>query len=404
MKQSVLDATVRPAWPLMRNNIERADLDAVIAHLRQDDPVLTHGPQVRAFEEAWSAWLGVTHSVYVNSGASANLLTMAALRESRGPGEVIVPPLTWVSDIAAVLQCGLTPVFADIDPHTLGMDTTQVLTRLSPRTRAVFLTHILGYNALTPQLLEELTSRGIPLIEDVCESHGATFHGRKLGTFGLMSNFSFYYAHHMTSVEGGMICTDDADLYQVLRMLRSHGMVREASSERVRAAYHERYPDLNPDFIFAFPGYNVRPTEIGAIIARSQLLRLDANNALRRRNLERFLSGLDPAKYRTDFAIEGSCNYAFTLVLREPDPILCANVVRALREHGVECRRGTSGGGNQLRQPYLRRALGEPNLAAFPQVEHVHFYGFYIGNYPDLEPERIGWLTSILNNLKGGRG
>ena len=404
MPTPLLEAPRPLTWPLMRNNIERADLDAVTAYLQQDDPILTHGPQVRAFEEEWSAWLGVRYSVFVNSGASANLLTMAALRETRGPGEVIVPPLTWVSDIAAVLQNGFTPVVVDIDPRTLGLDTEQVLARLTPKTRAVFPTHVLGYNALTQQLLDELDARGIPLIEDVCESHGATFCGQKLGTFGLMSNFSFYYAHHMTSVEGGVISTSDPHLYQVLRMLRSHGMVREASDEAIRAGYCERHPDLNPDFIFALPAYNMRPTELGAIIARSQLKRLDANNAVRRHNLDLFLGGLDPAKYVTDFATEGSCNYAFTLLLRQPDPTLCASVMAALRTQGVEFRRGMSGGGNQLRQPYLIRALGKPDLAAFPNVDHVHFYGFYIGNYPGLEPERIRWLTSILNALHGAMG
>lgn len=395
-------ATQRLDWPLMRNNIERTDLEAVVAYLQQDDPILTHGPQVRAFEAEWSAWLGIRYSVFVNSGASANLLTMAALRETRGAGEVIVPPLTWVSDITAVLQNGFTPVFADINPRTLGLDTGAVLERVNRDTRAVFLTHILGYNALTEGLLDELAGRGIPLIEDVCESHGATFQGRKLGTYGLMANFSFYYAHHMTSIEGGMISTDDPDLYEMLRMLRSHGMVREATSEGVRADYRQRHPDLNPDFIFAFPGYNLRPTELGAIIARSQLRRLDANNATRRRNLEVFLRHLDPEKYFTDFETDGSCNYAFTLVLRQPDPILRDNVERALRTHGVEFRRGTSGGGNQLRQPYLRRLLGDEAATQFPHVDHVHFYGYYIGNYPGLEPERILDLCALLNAVPGG--
>jgi CDP-4-dehydro-6-deoxyglucose reductase, E1 len=402
MSMLLAERSARLDWPLMKNNIERADLDAVIAHLQQEDPLLTHGPQVRAFEQEWSEWLGVRYSVFVNSGASANLLTMAALRETRGPGEVIVPPLTWVSDIAAVLQCGFTPVFSDINPRTLGMDTEQVLARITAHTRAVFLTHVLGYNALTRKLLDELSRRKIPLIEDVCESHGATLDGFKLGRFGLMSNFSFYYAHHMTSIEGGVVCTDDPDLYQTVRMLRSHGMVREATSDAVRAAYREQYPDLNPDFIFAFPAYNVRPTEIGAVIARSQLRRLDANNAVRRRNLELFLSHLDPSKYRTDFETEGSCNYAFTLILREPDAVLCANVMRMLRDCGVEFRRGTSGGGNQLRQPYLRRVMGENAHRGFFQVEHVHFYGFYIGNYPGLDQDRIIQLTALLNALPTG--
>lgn len=398
---TLLPAAIRLDWPLMKSNIARADLDAVIDYLRQEDPLLTHGPHVRAFEDEWSRWLGVRHSVFVNSGASANLLTLTALRETRGPGEVILPPLTWVSDIAAVLQCGFTPVFVDINPRTLGLHNEQVLERLTDRTQAVFLTHVLGYNALSQGLLDELARRNIPLIEDACESHGATFRGRKLGSFGLMSNFSFYYGHHMTSIEGGMICTDDPDLYEILRMLRSHGMVREATSEAIRRGYRESHPDLNPDFIFAFPAYNVRPTEIGAIIARSQLKRLDVNNAIRRRNLELFLTHLDAAKYRTDFETEGSCNYAFTLILRYPDPVLCENVMRALREHRVEFRRGTSGGGNQLRQPYLKRVLGGGLHARFPNVEHVHFYGFYIGNYPGLGSDDILRLASLLNALPG---
>lgn len=385
-------------WPLMRNNISRDDLDAVIGYLSQHDPILTHSKQTQAFEQEWSDWLGVKYSVFVNSGASANLLTMAALKELYGPGEVIVPPLTWVSDITAVLQNGLTPVFVDIDRRTLGMDTAQVLDKLNSDTRAVFITHVLGYNALTQELLNELQRRNIPLIEDVCESHGATFKGCKLGTFGLMSNFSFYYAHHMSTIEGGMVCTNDRNIYENVRMLRSHGMVREATSDEIKCSYVEKHPDLNPDFIFAFPAYNVRPTEVGAVFGRSQLKRLDRNNEIRTRNLKTFLSHLDPDKYQTDFAIEGSCNYAFTLVLNKPDILLRDNMEQAMRQHGIEFRRGLSGGGNQLRQPYLRRLRGD-ECEQYPNVNHVHFYGWYIGNYPDLKPSNILSLCSLLNGL-----
>jgi CDP-6-deoxy-D-xylo-4-hexulose-3-dehydrase len=388
-------------WPLMQNNLTRADLDAVIALLQQEDPKLTHGEHVLAFEEEWSRWLGVRYSVMVNSGASANLLTMTALRLLKGPGEVIVPTITWVSDIASVLQCGFTPVFVDIDPHTLGMDTRQVLQKLGPNTRAVFLTHVLGYNALTDELLDELEQRGIPLIEDVCESYGATFKGRKLGTFGLMSNFSFYYAHHLTTIEGGMISTNSEELYEMLRMLRSHGMVREAHSRNWRHSYSRRHPDLNPDFIFAYPGYNVRPTEINAVIGRSQLRRLDANNEKRRENLRIFLENLDPQKYFTEFRTEGSCSYALTLVLREPDEALCANVMLTLRAHGVEFRRGTAGGGNQLRQPYLENVVPRGIWHDYPEADHIHFYGFYVGNYPSLERQKIEQLCALLNSLSG---
>lgn len=390
-----------PAWPLMQNNIPREDLDAVIRFL-SGEPILTQSKQVELFEQEWSHWLGVRHSVFVNSGASANLITMHALRHRFGAGEVIVPPLTWVSDIASVLNAGLTPVFVDIDPKTLGMDPEQVIAKLGPKTRAVFLTHVLGYDALDDRLLDALRERRIPLVEDVCESHGATHAGRKLGTFGWASNFSFYYAHHMSTIEGGMVSTDDPELWTLLRMLRSHGMTREAGTAAVRDQYRDAHPDLTPDFIFALPGFNVRSTEINAVIGRSQLRRLDANNEQRRANLKRFLAGLDPAKYVTDFATEGACNYAFTLVLRRPDEALRDRVVAALREHGVEFRRGTSGGGNQLRQPYLRGRIDAPDLARFPHVEHVHFFGFYIGNYPGLDAGRIDWLCDILNALPGG--
>jgi len=397
--------TARPdvplAWPLMHNNITREDRDALIAFIDDERSFFTQSTQVRAFESEWSQWLGVKHSVFVNSGASANLVTITALRELKGAGEVIVPTLAWVSDIAVVLQAGLTPVFVDIDPRTLGMSTDQVLRKLTKDTRAVFLTHVLGYNALTRRLFDELAARGIPLIEDTCESYGAIFEGAKLGTFGWASNFSFYYAHHLTTAEGGMVSTNDPDLYEVVRMLRSHGMVREATSEALKQRYVSERPDLDPNFIFAFPGFNVRSTELAAVVGRTQLKRLDDNNQKRRRNLERFLSRLDPAKYRTDFETAGSCNYAFTLVLREPDDERRDAVVALLQRHGVEYRRGTAGGGNQLRQPYLRRLYGE-EFARYPEVEHIHFYGFYIGNYPDLDTDKIDTLCDLLNALPEG--
>jgi CDP-4-dehydro-6-deoxyglucose reductase, E1 len=389
-------------WPLMRNNITPADLEGVIQFLRQEVPILTQSSQVKSFEQEWSCWLGTKYSVFVNSGSSANLLTMAALREIGGTGEIIVPTLTWVSDIASVIQCGFTPVFVDINPTTLGMDTQQVVDKITPSTKGVFLTHVLGYNALDDRLLTELRARKVPLIEDVCESHGATFRGKKLGTFGLAANFSFYYAHHMSTIEGGVISTDDAQLYEMLRMLRSHGMVREAESTELKHAYSERHSDLNPDFIFAFPAYNVRSTEINAVIGRAQLKRLDDNNRLRSDNLELFLSHLDADKYQTDFITEGSCNYAFTLVLKRPDAVLRDRVMSALRQARVEFRRGMSGGGNQLRQPYLKKIVGEREFAKYPRVDHVHFYGFYIGNYPGLEKEKIIALTRLLNSLPAG--
>jgi CDP-6-deoxy-D-xylo-4-hexulose-3-dehydrase len=383
----------------MQNNITREDRDALVAYLQQDDPILTQSANVRAFEQAWSEWVGVRHSVFVNSGSSANLLTMAALRELHGPGEVIVPTITWVSDIASVLHCGMTPVFVDIDPRTLAMDGDEVLRKITPNTRAVFLTHVLGYNGLSRPLLDELEARGIPLIEDVCEAHGATFQGRRLGSFGLASNFSFYYAHHLSTIEGGMVCTNDADLYETVRLLRSHGMVRELDSDSRKREYWDEFPDLNPDFIFALPAYNVRSSELNAILGLSQLKRLDETIERRNENLFVFLKHLDADVYQTDFELEGCSNYAFTLILRRPDEALMGRVMTALRNMGVEFRRGTSGGGNQVRQPYLRRLLGDDAWRAFPRADHVHFFGMYIGNYPTLQRDKILRLCDVLNEL-----
>ena len=385
-------------FPLMRNNILREDLDAVIEHLKQDDPILTHGANVRAFEEEWSRWLGVKYSVFVNSGASANLLTMALLK-IRHPdgGEVIVPPLTWISDIASVLQNGFKPVFVDIDPRSLAMDPAQVLASITDRTRAVFLTHVQGFDGLTDELLAELKRRKMPLIEDVCESHGATHNGIRLGCFGWISNFSFYYAHHMSTIEGGMVCTNDPEVYQQARMLRSHGMVREASDPAVRNAWQAAHPDLNPDFIFAYPAFNMRNTEIGGIMGRSQLTRLDANVQRRTANLLRFLKQIDPAKYRTDFKLEGSSNYAFNVVLNQTDDALVERLMAKMRESGVEFRRGSAGGGNQVRQPYLKGIVPDGHHKQFPHAEHIHFYGFYIGNFPDLKDHEVDEICAILN-------
>jgi CDP-6-deoxy-D-xylo-4-hexulose-3-dehydrase len=196
-----------------------------------------------------------------------------------------------------------------------------------------------------------------------------------------------------------MVCTDNEDFYETVRMLRSHGMTREAKSATLKQGYTERHPDLHPNFIFAYPAWNVRSTEVNAVIGRSQLKRLDANNAKRIANLKVFLDNLDPEIYFTDFETEGSCNYAFTLILKDADEKFRDELMDALTAHGIEFRRGTSGGGNQLRQPYLKNIFGENEAVKYPKIDHVHFYGFYIGNYPDLQPQKVLALCELLNRL-----
>ena len=382
----------------MENNITREDIGVLIDFLK-GCPRLTQSENVYAFEQEWSKWLGVKYSVYVNSGASANLLTMAFLKHRYGTGEIIVPTLTWVSDIASVLQNGFTPVFVDINPRNLSMDENQVVNKMTKNTRAVFITYVQGFNGLSDKLLSACKERGIHLIEDVCESHGATFKGKKLGSFGLLSNFSFYYAHHMLTVEGGMLCTNNESVYETLRILRSHGMAREALDPNVRGKYIKENPALSPDFVFLYPAYNVRGTEIGAVLGRNQLKRLDKNIVKRNENYKVFLDNLDKKKYYTDFDLKGSSNYAFNLVLKNADTALRNKVEYALTGANVEFRRGSSGGGNQLRQPYLRPYVSTIECEAYPHIEHVHFFGYYIGNFPDLEKDKILLLCKLLNSL-----
>lgn len=389
-------------YPLMSDNISREDLDLVIEHLKKDNPKLTNGPECRAFEEAWSKWLGVKYSVFVNSGASANLLSMAMLKIKHPEGgEVIVPPFTWVSDIASIIQCGFTPVFVDIDLDTLGMNTNGILNAITNKTRAVFLTYAQGFDCLSDKLLSELQLRNIPLIEDVCESHGATHNNKLLGSYGWMSNFSFYFAHHMSTIEGGMICTNDENVYHTVRMLRSHGMTRECGSEPMVKNYQKVYPELNPEFIFAYAAYNVRNTEIGGILGQNQLKYLDNNVTIRNENLFEFLSKLDSKKYKIDFRLTGCSNYAFNIVLQPEyaNKEFAQRLMNKMRDNEIEFRRGSAGGGNQLRQPYLKGIVPAEHYKNYPNTDHMHFYSFYIGNYPTLPKSAIKEITDVLNKV-----
>ena len=381
----------------MRNNIERSDLDAVIEHLQQEDPKLTHGPYVQSFEQAWSQWLGVDFSVMVNSGASANDLTMLALHEKTSGGEIIVPPLTWVSDIASVLHAGFIPKFVDINIENLSFDLEKLKNAINKNTRAIFLTHVLGINGVNQELLDIAQENGILLIEDVCESHGAKWETFKAGSIGFASNFSFYYAHHMTTIEGGMVSTNNPEFYDKVRMMRSHGMVRESKSEVTKSDYKENYPDLNPDFIFAHSAHNMRPTEIGGILGLSQLPRLDHNVELRTKNFKLFLDNLNSAKFHSELLFDGSSNYAFPIIMREPSFVKRDAIEEAFRNHGIEFRRGLSGGGNQVRQPYLAKHGLFYKPEDFPVADHIHFFSWYVGNYPSLEENKILDLCRLLD-------
>ena len=386
--------------PLMHNNFLKSDMSAVRKLIKNKDLILTQSKKVSEFEQKWSKWLGVKYSVFVNSGSSANFLSMLILKSmSLKKKEVIVPTLTWVSDINSVLMSGFKPIFVDIDPKNLAMSEDQILSKINKNTLAVFLTHVQGFNGLSEKILKKLKSKNIFLIEDVCESHGATFKGKKLGTFGLISNFSFYYAHHMSTIEGGMICTNSKDIYERARIFRSHGMAREVKNSKFQNKMIKKYPKLSPQFIFLYPTFNFRNNEIGAVIGLNQIKRLNKNNALRTKNLKLFLKLIDSKKYRTDYDINGSSNYAFPVIFKNKNFKFRELFESTLKKYNIEFRRGNAGGGNQLRQPYLRPFLKNINLKKFPEVDHVHFFGYYIGNYPSLNISKIKKICSILNNI-----
>jgi len=382
--------------PLMNDNIDKSDVKAVIDFLSQESiPKLTNGPKVVEFESSWGEWLGTKYNLFVNSGASANELTMLALAHIVGEGEIIVPPLTWISDVSSVLFAGHKLVFVDVNLENLSFDIQKLKEAITSETKAIFLTHVLGINGLTNELLEICEEKNILLIEDVCESHGTTFEGCKVGNFGFASNFSFYFAHHMSTIEGGMICTNNSNFYQVCRALRSHGMTREMTDHSMRQTIINENPDLNPDFIFLRPAHNFRSTEINAVIGLSQLPKLDSKNLERVENFNYFISKLDSSKYHTDLNIEGNCNYAFIVIMKDNDFSKRDEIENKLKSNRIEFRRGLSGGGNQMRQPFFKSIYSD--FSNYPNIEHIHNFSWYIGNYPGIEKEKIDFILEVLN-------
>ena len=203
----------------------------------------------------------------------------------------------------------------------------------------------------------------------------------------------------MSTMEGGMVCTNDKKIYEIARMIRSHGMARESNNPIFERKIIKKNPKLFSKFIFLYPGYNFRNTEIGAVIGLNQLKSLNKNNEIRKKNFKLFLKLIDKNIYRTNFYTQGSCNYAFPLILQKPNWKFRRKLENTLKKNRIEFRRGNAGGGNQLRQPYLKPYLKEIKLSQFKQVDHIHFFGYYIGNYPSLSSKKIIKLTKILNSI-----
>ena len=383
-------------WQLINDSITDDDKKALTDFINTPNQRFTNGPKVKEFERAWSEYVGCDFSVFVNSGASANYIMASIMKEEKGLGEVIVSPLGWVSDVSPLVNLGFTPVFVDVSMENMSITLDNIKAAVTDKTVGVSLVHVLGFAAVTDEMVKFCGDNDLFFIEDCCESHGATYKGTKVGNFGDVSNFSFYFGHHITTIEGGMVCTNDEKLYDYAKLFRSHGMTREASNQ-VQEQYERTRPDLNPLFTFAVPGYNMRNQELNAVLGLEQLKRLNYNCDKRRDNFKTWVDSLDSDKFFVDFHQNGNSNFALPLILRKKDLELFERCCILLNNEKVEYRIGTAGGGNQARQPYLDKYdFVKHDLS---NVDHIHDFGLYIGNHPELVEKDIINLCEELNRL-----
>ena len=357
-------------WPLMQTAITSDDKTSLIDFIQSSDRY-TCGPKVKEFEDAWSKWLGCKHSLYVTSGSTANLLLMAAVKELYGipnGSKVLVPACTWVTNVSPVFQVGLEPVFCDVDLERYSFDLD---TLPEEDIRIVFVTHLLGINSPVEQLKKKYPNA--IFLEDICESHGVKApNGMKRGSTGMGGTFSFYYGHHMTSIEGGMISTDNENLYELMKIKRSHGMARLLSPHLYDEAIKE-HPNIDPSFLFLTDGYNFRNTELNAVLGIEQLKRLDKNIEIRRKNFDCFMKHLDPELFYIPYNDPGNSSFAFPFICKKREDMLKLKSI--FTELGVEYRPIVSG--NLLLHPFLAKWK---DSVCVPNANILNDNGVYIGN------------------------
>jgi CDP-6-deoxy-D-xylo-4-hexulose-3-dehydrase len=362
---------------------------------------VTFGARVREFEHVFAEFIGSRHAVMMNSGSSANLVALSALSERVVPNglhpgdEVIVPAVTWPTTVSPVLQSGCVPVFVDIDGETLNLRPEELEQATSPRTRAIFAVHLLGNPVAMDLVMEFARERDLWVLEDTCESLGSTIDGKRAGAIGHIGTFSFYFSHHITTVEGGMLVTDDDRLADLARSMRSHGWTREMSNrEELEAAS----PWIDPRFLFVHLGYNTRPMEIQAAFGLVQLRRLEEFNDARRRNARRLLAGLRDLEDRLDFVAEQeggrSTWFGFPIVVEDAQTRLALS--SHLERNGIETRAIVAG--NLAVQPAFRdnphRTVGSlANATAISQR------GLFIGNHPRLDDRKIDHIVATFHSF-----
>lgn len=378
-------------WKLQENILEEHDIDALVSFIRSTKR-FTQFVKVKEFEAAWAQWQGSRYSVYVNSGSSANLIMMNLMKQRgnwQNGDEVIVPAVTWVTNISPVMQCGLRPVFVDINLEDFSFDYEALARAITPRTKAIFVTHLIGFPADMDRINAIAKAHGIEVMEDCCESHGATWNGKKVGNFSSCASFSFYWGHHMTTVEGGMIVTDNEHIYEMAVLKRSHGLARELP-ESMQRKYRDQYPEIDFNFLFLTDGFNFRNTELHAAIGIAQIAHLDTYIEKRRKNHEEFLKIIEPySAYLRQPSHKGISSFCLPFLCATPS--LKQALQGALSQAGIESRPVISG--NLLRQPFLRHA-GE--YKQFPNADFLHTNAFYIGNNQFVDSGRLQRLSDLL--------
>lgn len=397
------------ALPLTANGFGADEVNEAIDSLL--DLRTTMGPKVARFESAWTAYQRCAGSLMVNSGSSANLIAVAALLDPTGPrpwrrgDEVIVPAVTWSTTIFPLQQLGLVPVLVDVDPETLDLTAEGIESALTRRTRGVIPVHLLGNPCPMTEIMELSRRRGLAVIEDCCEAHGARVRDRLVGSFGDLGTFSFFFSHHITTMEGGMITARGRALLPLLVSQRAHGWVRGRSDE---AVLRRRHADIDPRFLFVTTGFNVRPTELNAAFGLHQLPRLESFIAARRANHAHWLRELsafdDLFVFQKERRGTRHSAFGFSILIRPTAPFDRRAMMAFLEARGVETR--PIAGSNMARQPGLR--LWPYRLASrkLPGADWVHERGLFVGNHAGVTPAQRDHFVRVVQEfvaMHGGR-
>lgn len=389
------------SFPLMNQGFDSREIIAAVESLLSGQ--LTMSGLVRDFEKAFADYVGAPYAVMVNSGSSANLLSVAALvnpsrerRLDRGD-EVLVPSVCWSTSVAPLLQFGLVPVFVDVDPQTLNVSIDDLRKKITPKTRAIMAVHVLGNGGPVAEVMDTVRENGLLLIEDTCESLGAMAGETFLGTSGDFGTFSFYYSHHITTGEGGMIVCQTEEDYDLLKCLRAHGWTRDLSRSTEIQSLH---PDIDSRFLFVNAGFSVRPIEVQAAIGLCQLDRLRQMNTVRNRNREKLIAALRAhRKWKEQLLFTepgaGVEPAWFGFAALRAKSAETRSYLESLTQRGVENRPIISG--NFTRQPMLRLFGLEPDPSQYPGAETIHERGFFIGLHSvELSEETLSVLADIL--------